>query len=359
MKILSVVGARPQFIKASTVSRRLKDERFRGLSEAIVHTGQHYDDAMSGAFFRELEIPEPRWNLAVGSGPHGAQTGRMMERLEGVASDYKPDVILVYGYTNSTLAGALVAAKSGVTLAHVEAGLRSFRRAMPEEINRAVTDRVSDTLFCPTQQAIDNLKAEGRTKGVHLVGDVMYDAFLHAAKRCTPEIVERFGLEPGRYVLATIHRAENTDQRERLATLFDALSHVATTTPVLLPIHPRTAVLLSDAGIGPKHNLKLVDPVPHAELLSLIMYAAVVATDSGGMQKEAYLAGVPCVTLRDETEWTETLAGGWNRLPRMDAAGIVEAISAASGMSRSVRPPPVFGDGNAAAAILEVLAGRR
>ncbi len=359
MKILSVVGARPQFIKASTISRRLRDPRFAGLSEAIVHTGQHYDEGMSGAFFRELAIPEPRWNLAVGSGSHGEQTGAMLVGLENVLAEYKPDLMLVYGDTNSTLAGALTAAKAGVPLAHVEAGLRSLRRGMAEEVNRVVTDRLSDLLFCPTDQAIVNLRAEGRGEGLHLVGDVMYDAFLHMCARGDPNVVRDHGVEPGRFVLATIHRAENTDNVERLSILFAGLARVAAELPVVLPLHPRTAKCLADAGIKPAAGIQITVPLPYGELLALMSSAAAVATDSGGLQKEAYFAAVPCVTLREETEWVETLVDGWNRLPALTAQGIAEAVRAAAARPREAPPPPVYGEGDAAGMILTILANRR
>jgi UDP-GlcNAc3NAcA epimerase len=358
-KILTVIGARPQFIKASAVSRRLRDPAFAALSEAIVHTGQHYDEAMSGAFFRELEIPAPRWNLEVGSGTHGEQTGRMMVGLERVVSEHKPGLLLVYGDTNSTLAGALVAAKAGVPLAHVEAGLRSFRHAMAEEVNRVVTDRLSDLLFCPTSQAAENLQAEGRSKGVHHVGDVMYDAFLHLRQRARGDALGRHGVEAGRYVLATVHRAESTDDPARLSALFAGLGRASKAAPVVLPLHPRTQKRLAAANIAPEASIRIVDPLPHGELIALVSSAAAIATDSGGLQKEAYFAAVPCVTLRDETEWVETLADGWNRLPALTPEGIARAIEEAMARPREPRPAQLYGDGDTAGRILGILADLR
>jgi UDP-N-acetylglucosamine 2-epimerase len=357
MKILSVVGARPQFIKASTISRRLRDAdaKFAGLTETLVHTGQHYDDGMSAAFFRELEIPEPRWNLAIGSGSHGEQTGAIMKGLEQVMAEHRPDMVLVYGDTNSTLAAALTASKAGVPLAHVEAGLRSHRRGMAEEVNRVVTDRLSDVLFCPTSQAVANLKVEGRDEGVHLVGDVMYDAFLHLRKNLDASAPGHCGVEPGRYILVTVHRAESTDDPARLAALFEGIGRATAIMPVVLPLHPRTRKRLEAAQIAPAPSIRIVEPVPHGTLISLAVNAAAIATDSGGLQKEAYFAGVPCVTLRDETEWVESLAGGWNRLAPLTPAGIAEAVSAAIGKPRDL-PPPIYGDGDAAGKILTILA---
>jgi UDP-GlcNAc3NAcA epimerase len=360
-RILTVVGARPQFIKAAAVSRRFADPQFSMLEEAIVHTGQHYDDGMSGTFFRDLEIPEPRWNLGAGGGGHGAQLGSMTSGLERVLEDWVPDMLMVYGDTNSTLAGALVAAKAGLRLAHVEAGLRSFRRGMAEEVNRVVTDRLSDLLFCPTGAAVANLAAEGRNAGVHLVGDVMYDTFLRSAAKLNSDALSRHGLERRRFLLATVHRAENTDDRVRLASLFAALSQVAREFPVLLPLHPRTRKALADASIAPADGIRIVDPLPYGELMSIMANAAAVVTDSGGMQKEAYFAAVPCVTLRDETEWTETVEAGWNRLapPAHDpgAAGLIAtAILSAVASRPGVTPPQIYGDGDAAGKILNVIA---
>lgn len=354
--IVTVVGARPQFVKAAALSRRIAD--FPALRESVIHTGQHYDHAMSGQFFAELGMPAPVANLEVGSGSHGSQTGTVMARLEQVLPDLKPDVILVYGDTNSTLAAALVAAKMGVTLAHVEAGLRSFRRAMPEEVNRVVTDRLADLLFCPSQLAADHLAREGKQAGVHVVGDIMVDSFLH--QRAQPEAAgacDRLGLEPGRFVLATVHRAENTDDPARLASVMAALARVGAELPVVLPLHPRTRKAAENAGVG-LDGIRILEPLSYGATVGLTAAAAAVATDSGGLQKEAYFAGTPCVTLRDETEWVETLAHGWNRLaPPGDADGIAAAIRAALAFPRETPPLPVYGEPDAAGRILSVLAG--
>jgi UDP-N-acetylglucosamine 2-epimerase len=356
MQILTIVGARPQFIKASTISRRLNDPQFFGLSESILHTGQHYDDEMSGAFFRELGIPEPCWNLGVAKGSHGEQVGRMLVGLEKVLAKARPDLILVYGDTNSTLAGALVAAKAAIPLAHVEAGLRSFRRGMPEEVNRVVTDRLSDFLFCPTVQSIKNLEAESRAANAYLVGDVMFDAFLRIRSAGNDGVLERHGVQPRRFVLATIHRAESTDNPERLAALFGGLGEASKSFPVLLPLHPRTTKYLAEWGIEPAPGIRIVDPLPHGDLIALVSEAAAVATDSGGLQKEAYFASVPCVTLRDETEWLETLSEGWNVLAELTKDGVAGAVLAATARPRETVPPQIFGDGDAAGKILSILA---
>jgi UDP-GlcNAc3NAcA epimerase len=338
MKVLTVVGARPQFIKAAPVSRVLR----RTHEEVLVHTGQHYDDNMSELFFRDLHLPEPDINLGVGSGPHGAQTGSMMAGLEKIALDVQPDWVLVYGDTNSTLAGSLVAAKLHVRLAHVEAGLRSFDRRMPEEVNRVVADHVSDLLLCPTQVAVANLAREGIDRGVHQVGDVMYDAFLFNVEAANTQsrAMEKLGLERGGFALVTVHRAENTDDAERLHGIIRGLQDSGQ--DIVLPMHPRMRSRLSEA-LPPR--IRVVEPVGYIDMLALEAAAAVIATDSGGVQKEAYFLGTPCVTLRDSTEWTETVDTGWNILVGADSKRIAEAM-------RTFRPtanrPNLFGDGHAA-----------
>lgn len=311
-KIFTVLGARPQFIKAAPVSRALARA---GLSEVIVHTGQHFDALMSDVFFDELDIPKPAYNLEVNSLGHGAMTGRMLEKLEEAMLAEKPDMALVYGDTNSTLAGALAGAKLNIPVAHVEAGLRSFNRRMPEEVNRVVADHVSTLLFCPTRSAVDNLRAEGVQEGVHAVGDVMFDMTLAAIERSAgrSRILEKHGLRPGGYAVATVHRAENTDDPERLARIVDWLEEAARATPVVMPVHPRTRKLFASRGIDPA-GLTLIEPVGYLDMTRLVHHAAAVFTDSGGLQKEAYFHRVPCVTLRDETEWVETIEAGWNRL---------------------------------------------
>lgn len=332
-QIFTVLGARPQFIKASPVSRAIAEA---GMSEVIVHTGQHFDALMSDVFFDELDIPKPRYNLEVNSLGHGAMTGRMLEKLEEAMLAEKPDLVLIYGDTNSTVAGALAAAKLNIPIAHVEAGLRSFNRRMPEEVNRVVADHVSALLFCPTQTAVANLAAEGITKGVHAVGDVMYDTTLAAVKRAESRstIIETMGLTPRGYAVATIHRAENTDDPERFARVVAWLEDAARQTPVVMPVHPRTRKLLASRGLTPA-GLTLIDPIGYLDMARLLSQAAAVFTDSGGLQKEAYFHRVPCVTLRDETEWVETIEAGWNRLwtgedraPRRDIADYGDGHSA-------------------------------
>jgi UDP-GlcNAc3NAcA epimerase len=355
-RLLTVVGARPQFVKAAALSRRLADPRFSDIDEMICHTGQHYDREMSQDFFDDLGIPVPRWNLAAGSGSHAAQTGAIMLGLETVIAERRPDIVLVYGDTNSTLAAALVAAKAGIALAHVEAGLRSYRRAMPEEINRVVTDRLSDLLFCPTDAAVANLAREGIVAGVHRTGDIMLDTFLRTARVAPREVHRRFGLATRGFVLATLHRAENVDDSGRLHALLDGLAAVAVETPVLLPLHPRTRKAAAGMPALAAPGLVLVDPLPYPEIVALLAAAAAVATDSGGLQKEAYFSGVRCVTLREETEWSETLEGGWNRLASGDAGTIAAAVRAALAAPREPGPPPVYGNGDAAGQILAVLA---
>jgi UDP-GlcNAc3NAcA epimerase len=322
MKIVSVIGARPQFIKAATVSRVLRATP--GLQEILLHTGQHYDENMSDIFFRQLEIPEPDYNLEVGSGSHGLQTGMMLKGIEDVLLKEKPDCTLVYGDTNSTLAGALAATKLHIPVAHVEAGLRSFNRLMPEEINRIVTDRISDTLFAPTRTAMNNLKNEGLKKNTVFSGDVMFDSVLFY-KDMVISSGEKFRIKdlPDSYLLATIHRAENTDNPDNLRSIFMAFSEI--TLPVLLPVHPRTARLLKSEITVPR-NVIIIDPVGYLEMLFLTLNAIKVLTDSGGLQKEAYFLGKQCITLRTETEWVETLHDNWNIVTGPDPVKILDAI---------------------------------
>jgi UDP-GlcNAc3NAcA epimerase len=310
--ILTIVGARPQFVKAAPVSAALAAA---GLSEAIVHTGQHFDPSMSDVFFEELSIPKPAHHLGIDSLGHGAMTGRMLEKIEAVMLAEKPLFVLIYGDTNSTLAGALAAAKLHIPVAHVEAGLRSFNRRMPEEINRVVADHVSALLFCPTSTAAKNLLTEGVTEGVHVVGDVMYDTTLTATSRARArsKILDTLGLPPKSYAVATIHRAENTDDPDRFDRVIAWLEKAARTAPVVMPTHPRTAKLLKRLGVAPT-GVRIVEPLGYLDMTWLVHNATGVFTDSGGLQKEAYFHRVPCVTLRDETEWVETIAAGWNRL---------------------------------------------
>jgi len=353
MKVMSVVGARPQFVKAAPVSKILRATH----TELLVHTGQHYDDTMSAAFFRDLEMPAPDVNLEVGSGTHGAQTANMLLRLEPVLLEHEPDGVLLYGDTNSTLATAVVACKVASRdgrrpwIAHVEAGLRSHNLAMPEERNRIVADHLSDLLLAPTRAAMENLDREGLSERAELAGDVMVDAFRWATARALaqpPQVARR---QPG-YVLATLHRAENVDDPARLAAWLAAL---AVDRPVILPLHPRTRSTLAAAGLQLPDNVDLVEPVGYLEMVALELHATAIATDSGGVQKEAYLAGVPCITLRTETEWVETVAAGWNRLVGDDPSGLRAALADSTFMDRSRPRPDLYGDGNAAQRIVAAL----
>lgn len=357
MKVVTVLGARPQFVKASVVSRVFREGGL--VREVLVHTGQHFDASMSDVFFEELELPAPDHHLGISGGNHGAQTGQMLAAVEDVLLRERPDWVLVYGDTNSTLAGALAAAKLHVPVAHVEAGLRSFNRAMPEEINRVLTDHVSDLFFVPTESAVDNLAREGiRGSSVHLVGDVMYDVALlfgEKARRQT-SIVDRLGLRRGEYVLATIHRPANTDDPERLRAIFEGFQQVANERPVVVPLHPRTRQALARAGLGGFDRLTLIDPVGYLDMLMLEGQAGLIATDSGGVQKEAYFYQVPCLTLREETEWVELVQRGWNRLlsPR-DADAVADGIRGALAAPRPVHDAELYGGGMAARRIGDVL----
>ena len=346
-KICSVIGTRPQFIKAAAVSRALVSRP--ELTEVLVHTGQHYDGNMSEVFFLELALPTPHYHLGIGSGSHAEQTGRMLTALEAVLTEERPDLVLVYGDTNSTLAGALAAAKLHIPVAHVEAGLRSGNRRMPEEINRIIADHLADLLFAPTETALANLRREGLgERGLHLVGDVMYDAALYYAAKAESkrEILRRLGLTPRGYVLATIHRAENTDDPERLRAIFGGLDMTAAGIPVVVPLHPRTGKALREAGFAPTHaGLRLIEPVGYLEMVCLEKNARLIATDSGGVQKEAFFHRVPCATLREETEWVELLELGWNRLvPPRSAEAVRRGIAAALDARGSPGEPSGRGD---------------
>ncbi|MEG9296030.1 UDP-N-acetylglucosamine 2-epimerase (non-hydrolyzing) [Mangrovibacillus sp. Mu-81] len=312
-KIVTVIGTRPQFVKAAAVSRELRNQ----FNEILINTGQHYDHNMSSVFFEELKIPLPDYNLEVGSGSHGKQTGEMLALIEEVLMKEKPDGVLVYGDTNSTTAGALAASKLHIPIFHVEAGLRSFNRLMPEEINRVLTDHLSSLLFSPTTLSVGNLRKEGITRGVYNVGDIMYDAVLFNGKLSKDSFnLEEHGLKPKEFILSTIHRAENTDDNERLAAIFKALMSIEQ--KVLLPLHPRTKKKLTDIGllreVEEAQNILLLDPLSYLEMLYLEKNANYIVTDSGGVQKEAYFMQVPCITLRNETEWVETVEAGWNVL---------------------------------------------
>ncbi|MBI4283416.1 MAG: UDP-N-acetylglucosamine 2-epimerase (non-hydrolyzing) [Chloroflexi bacterium] len=351
MKIVSVVGARPNFVKAAMLSRVLRPEH----EEIILHTGQHYDYEMSKVFFEELEIPEPQYNLGVGSGSHGRQTGEMLIRIEEVLEQEKPHWVIAYGDVNSTLAGALAAVKIGIPVAHVEAGLRSYDRAMPEEINRVLSDHLSSLLFCPTDTAVGNLAAEGITRGVHNTGDVMYDAFLHylPIAEAKSTVLQKLGLKPSQYLLATIHRASTTDDRGRLGSILRAFERMDET--VVLPIHPRTKQAIDDLEIS--GNLRVIPPVGYLDMLKLERNARMILTDSGGVQKEAYFAQVPCLTLRDsaQPEWRETVEAGANIWVGTDTEKIIAGVR---GDFSGMRPCTEFGDGNASTRIAELLRGQ-
>jgi len=352
MRVLTVVGARPQFVKAAPVTRALRVHHH----ETLVHTGQHYDDAMSAAFFRDLEIPPPDVNLEVGSGSHAAMTGEMLRRLEPVMEQHEPDGILVYGDTNSTLAAALVAAKLVVNgrrpwLAHVEAGLRSFNPLMPEERNRIVADHLADLSLAPTATSMQHLAREGLADRAELVGDVMVDAHLWAAQRAEDQLPATARANPG-YLLVTLHRAENVDHADRLARWMHEL---AIDRRVIFPLHPRTRQMMKKTGIPAPSNVTVIDPVGYLAMVALEGHAHAIATDSGGVQKEAYLSGVPCITLRNETEWTETVEAGWNRVIGGEAGGLAAALADGAFMNRTKLRPALYGDGRAAARIVAAL----
>jgi UDP-GlcNAc3NAcA epimerase len=360
----TVVGARPQFIKAAVVSRALRSTS--GTEEILVHTGQHYDENMSDVFFEELEIPHPDIHLGVGSGSHAVQTGQMLEKLERVFIDEKPDCVLVYGDTNSTLAGALGAAKLHLPVAHVEAGLRSFNRRGPEEINRVLVDHVSNMLFAPTEAAVENLRREGIAGyGVHLVGDVMYDAAMYYGAKAEQmsTILDKLDLAPAGYVLATVHRAENTDDPKRLQAIVGGLRMVAEELPVIMPLHPRTRAALAREGMLEKESqhIRLTDPLGYMDMMMLEKNSRLVATDSGGVQKEAFFYRVPCVTLREETEWVELVELGWNVcVPPKQPSIIYEAIMERTSLSSTLAGtdlPGLYGEGNAGSLIAEHLVG--
>jgi len=353
--IATIVGARPQFIKVAPVSRALT--AVGGIREVLIHTGQHHDAGMSDVFFDELGIDAPDHHLGIHGGGHGAMTGAMLAGLEPILTKLRPDWVLVYGDTNSTLAGALVASKLHIPVAHVEAGLRSFNRAMPEEINRIVADHLSDVLFGSTQTAVENLRREGIDEAkIQSVGDVMYDAALHfsAVAAAKSTVLDNHGLSRGGYVLATVHRAENTDNPLRLKAIVQGLEEIAATHPVILPLHPRTRDRMAAQGLA-FDKVVVIQPVGYLDMVALESSAALIATDSGGVQKEAFFYSVPCVTLRDETEWVELVDLGWNRLASPAAeGGIGPAIRAAlSSRGREAKP---YGDGHASTKIAEFLA---
>ena len=349
MNIISIVGARPNFIKCAPLSREIRKE----FNEVIIHTGQHYDYEMNKVFFEELNIPEPDYHLDVGSGSHGYQTGEMIKRIEEILLKEEPDLLLVYGDTNSTLAGALAASKLHITVAHVESGLRSYDKSMPEEINRILTDHCSDVLFCPTETSVENLKREGVMNGVYLTGDVMVDALKENIKIAEKKamILDEIGLKPKEYYLATIHRAENTDDFERLENIVDAFCEIGN---LVFPCHPRTEKCLKRFGLWDRlvKNVRVARPVGYLDMLMLEKNARKVLTDSGGVQKEAYIFKVPCITLRDNTEWVETVEDGWNVLVGADEEKIVRE---ANEFEPDNKQRNVFGEGDASGRIAKIV----
>jgi UDP-GlcNAc3NAcA epimerase len=360
-KIITIIGARPQFVKAAVLSRLIKSDEWNSkFEEILVHTGQHYDKNMSDVFFDEMGIPYPKYNLEIGSGSHGKMTGEMLIRLEEVLLTEEPDIVLVYGDTNSTLAGALAAAKLNIPVAHIEAGLRSFWKKMPEEQNRIVTDHLSTTLFCPTTTAVKNLKAEGITKGVHNVGDIMLDAHLHysmvlkerntTTKNGLNEL-DNLNIPDGEeFYLLTIHRAENTDSLIKLSSIVDAINSVPKI--AVIPLHPRTKKQMNKFGLQFNDHVKVINPVGFLDFLSLLLKCSFVVTDSGGIQKEAFFAKKPCITLREQTEWIETVNSGWNKTIGTNRELIIESLL-------NINMPSLqeyeFGNGKAGSSILDLM----
>lgn len=356
MKLITIVGARPQFVKAAVVSRAIAEHNKLNsgevIEEKIIHTNQHYDENMSDIFFEEMHIPKPHYNLHVGGGLQGAMTGRMLEKIETILIEEKPDYVLIYGDTNSTLAGALAAAKLHIPVVHVEAGLRSFNMMMPEEINRILSDRVAYLLLCPTQTAVKNLLAEGITKGVYCVGDVMYDAALYYSKigKQTEKIKK---LAIGDYYLATVHRAENTDNINNLENILQALDKIAVDIPVILPLHPRTRKIIENNNLK-LTNVTVIEPVGYFDILYLLNHAKAVLTDSGGMQKEAYFFQKPCFTMRNETEWVELAECGANVLVGADYNNILHSVINCNVDSECFKHA-LYGDGHSAEKIIDIL----
>jgi len=379
MKIVAIFGARPQFIKAAAVNRAIREfnKKKSRIREIWVHTGQHYDTLMDKVFFEELKLPKPDYHFGVGSGSHAKQTGLMLARIERVLMKEKPETVIVYGDTNSTLAGALAAAKLNIPVAHVEAGLRSYNRTMPEEINRLLTDHLSTFLFCPTDQAVRNLLKEGikdgRTRIVKNVGDVMYDSILYYSKLAekrstilkelgffTPNSARAIHESPlhrtPNYYLATLHRAENTDNPKRLKSILRALNEIGKNTPTVLPLHPRTRKMMKVYHIFPRFkNIKFIEPISYFDMLKLEKNAKAILTDSGGIQKEAYWLRVPCLTLREETEWVETISSGWNVLTGTEVKRILREVGRLEKRKRHPEGNKIFGDGKAGEKIVQIL----
>jgi UDP-GlcNAc3NAcA epimerase len=354
MKIVTIVGARPQFIKAAAISRAIRNQYSNQVTEVVIHTGQHHDENMSKVFFDELEIPRPLYNLGISGGRHGEMTGRMLASIEASLVEEKPAWVLVYGDTNSTLAGAIAAAKLHIPVAHVEAGLRSNNMRMPEEINRIVTDRLSSLLLCPTETAVNNLVAERTKANVVNVGDVMYDITLYYRERARvqSDALRRMDLTEGHFLLATCHRAENTDNPHCLRQIILALVELSKDCPVVFPLHPRTRNLLGKFGLlGLLDSLKITPPLSFLDMVALEQSARTIITDSGGVQKEAYFHRVPCVTIRDETEWVETVALGWNKVVGADKDRIISGVRNFQNPAKSDSAP--YGYGNASEAIID------
>jgi UDP-GlcNAc3NAcA epimerase len=352
MKIVTILGARPQFIKAAALSRAVRDDN--SIKEIIVHTGQHYDENMSDVFFEQMQIPNPHYNLSVKSSRHGQMTGQMLEGIESVLLKEQPDIVLVYGDTNSTLAGALAAKKLHMTVAHVEAGLRSYNLRMPEEINRILTDRISDYLFCPSQESVNNLKKEGFEQhdcSIHNVGDIMKDiAFYYQDKgvRADMEL-------PKKFVLATMHRAENTDDTLKLTRLWKSISEISEVIPVIIPLHPRTRGKLDQLGFQKNNNVFVIDPVGYLQMVYLLAQCDLVITDSGGLQKEAYYFKKYCITIREETEWTELVSNGYNSLVGSDRGKIMNSLEKFLSKANTSFVNTLYGDGNTASKIVQIL----
>ena len=354
-KIVSVVGARPQFIKATMISKKMRAAR---VEEILVHTGQHYDFNMSDVFFEELDLPKPDYNLGIGSGDHGEQTGRMLIEIEKVLLKEKPDMVSVYGDTNSTIAGALAAAKLHIPVAHIEAGLRSYNKRMPEEINRILTDHIADILFVPTEVAVKNLKNEGIIKGVYDVGDVMLDIALEVAKIVnTGAVLSKFKLEHKDYILTTIHRADNTDIMENLENILEALKEISKDYKIFFPVHPRTRNALMRFNLlnDMPNNLILNEPVSYKEMIALEQGAKLIITDSGGVQKEAYFFKISCVTVREETEWTELVDAKWNKLAGVNKEGIVKSTLEELNRKKYPKWIDFYGGGRASDRIVRIL----
>ena len=368
MKIVTIIGARPQFIKAAPFSRFLRNNYLSKIEEVLVHTGQHYDTNMSDVFFSELEIPLPKYNLGIGSGEHGYQTGKMLMEIERVLLEEKSDLVIVYGDTNSTIAGSLAASKIHIPVAHIEAGLRSFNMLMPEELNRIVCDHISNFCFCPTETAVENLKKEGIFDGKNLktsngkpivvrnTGDIMFDAILYnkGLSEKKSVILSELDLKPKTYVLATVHRAENTDNVLRMKNIFDGFSKIPI--DVILTLHPRTKKYIKEYNISIPHNVKIIDPVGYLDMIALQTNASVIMSDSGGVQKEAFFLRVPCITLRDETEWVETLKDGWNTLAQVDNDDIADIFRNVYGTDFKQRNQGnYFGDGESVSKIVSCI----